>query len=70
MTVQSIKEDIQKACPPKETSKKFDWSTFIMNSAYEQVFSSLFETYNFDGLLEDYKQQLGIYSEVISDSTE
>lgn len=57
MTVQSIKEDILKTYPPKKETKS-DWSTFIMNTSYGQIFSSLFETYNLDELLENYKQEI------------
>lgn len=61
MTVDSIKNDIREAFPPKEVKKDFSWSSFMMNSEFGQFFSSLFDTYNIEELLEDYKQEIGEY---------
>ena len=61
MTVDSIKNDIRTAFPPKEVKKDFSWNSFMMNSEFGQIFSSLFDTYNIGELLEDYKQEIGEY---------
>ena len=58
MTVQSIKEDIQNAYPPKIETKKLGLDAFIMNSYYGQIFSSLFEMYNLDEFFENYKKEI------------
>lgn len=61
MTVDSIKNDIRAAFPPKEVKKDFSWNSFMMNTEFGQFFSSLFDTYNIEELLEDYKQEIGEY---------
>lgn len=61
MTVESIKEDIRKTLPPKEEPKPFSWNEFMINTEFEQLFSSLFDTYNIGELLEDYKSDIESY---------
>ena len=61
MTVESIKEDIRKTLPPKEDTKPFSWNSFMVNTEFGQLFSTLFDTYNIDEILEDYKQDIEVY---------
>ena len=61
MTVESIKEDIRKTLPSKEDTKPFSFDSFMVNTRFGQLFSSLFDTYNIEEILEDYKQNIEVH---------